>query len=80
MKVYGYWHNRAVDGKQLCNHYAHSVGGDCGHPELGVWTPLVKLTPEMADRVQRAADRVVSELGSDADRAAIAALRQLGSE
>ncbi len=29
---------------------------------------------EMADRVQRAADRVVSELGSDADRAAIAAL------
>ena len=35
---------------------------------------------EMADRVQRAADRVVSELGSDADRAAIAALRQLGSE
>ena len=100
MKVYGYWHNRAVDGKQWCNHYAHSVGGDCGEPELGVWTPLVKLTPEMADdivwlaklaqgsswpgemadRVQRAADRVVSELGSDADRAAIAALRQLGSE
>ena len=35
---------------------------------------------EMADRVQRAADRVVSELGSDADRAAIAALRQMGSE
>lgn len=94
MKVYGYWHNRAVDGKQWCNHYAHSVGEGCGDPELGVWTPLVKLTPEMAEDivwlaklaqgsswpgevaywVQRAADRVVSELGSDADRAAIAAL------
>ena len=29
---------------------------------------------EMADRVQRAADRVVREYGSDADRAALAAL------
>jgi len=94
VKVYGYWHNRAVDGKAHCNHYAHDIGGDCGKPDLGVWTPLVKMTPqsaedivwlaklaqgsswpgEMADRVQRAADRVVLEYGSKADRSAIAAL------
>jgi hypothetical protein len=40
--TYGYWHNRAVDGKQVCNHYARQIGGECGHPDLGVWTPLVK--------------------------------------
>ena len=40
--IYGYWHNRAVDGKQVCNHYAIEVGGECGKPDLGVWTPLVK--------------------------------------
>jgi hypothetical protein len=39
--TYGYWHNRAVDGKQVCNHYARQIGGECGHPDLGVWTPLV---------------------------------------
>lgn len=95
MKVYGYWHNRSVDGKSHCNHYAHQVGGECGKPDLGVWTPLVKMGPqleqdvlwlaklargsswpgEMADRVQKAADRVVVEYGTHADRAAIAALR-----
>lgn len=94
MKTYGYWHNRAVGGKAHCNHYAHDVGGECGKADLGVWTPLVKLTPEMAEdivwlaklaqgsswpgemahRVQVAADRVIREFGTDADRAAIAAL------
>ena len=59
MKVYGYWHNRAVDGKQWCNHYAHSIGGDCGKPDLGVWTPLVKLTPEV-EQAEAAAARLRS--------------------
>lgn len=45
MKTYGYWHNQAVDGKSVCNHYAHEIGGECGHPDLGVWTPLVKREP-----------------------------------
>jgi len=95
VKVYGYWHNRAVDGKAYCNHYAHEIGGDCGKPDLGVWTPLVKMTPrlaedivwlaklaqgsswpgEMAHGVQQAADRVIVEYGTHADRAAVAALR-----
>ena len=35
---------------------------------------------EMADRVHRAADRVVCEYGTDADRAAIAALAALHPE
>lgn len=94
MRIYGYWHNRAVDGKAHCNHYAHDVGGDCGKAELGVWTPLVKMGPQMAadvvwlaqmargsswpldmaEHVERAADRVIREFGTDADRAAIAAL------
>lgn len=40
--IYGYWHDRAVDGKQVCCHYALDIGGECGRPDLGVWTPLVK--------------------------------------
>lgn len=94
MRFYGYWHNRAVDGKAHCNHYAHEIGGDCGNPDLGVWTPLVKMTPqlaedvawlaklargsswpgEMAERVEQAANRVIREYGSDADRTALKAV------
>lgn len=99
MRIYGYWHNRAVDGKQWCNHYAPDIGGDCGKPDLGVWTPLVKMPKEiaqdvvwlaklaqgcswpgeMADGVQRAADRVIHVYGTDADRAVIALMRGTGA-
>jgi hypothetical protein len=98
VRVYGYWHNRAVDGKAHCNHYAHDIGGECGKPELGVWTPLVKMTPplasdvvwlanlargsswpgSMAQHVEDAANRVIREYGTDADRAALAAMLRDG--
>jgi hypothetical protein len=70
--------NRAADAVLAVPAIADALARDAKVAEDIVW--LAKLAQgsswpgEMADRVQRAADRVVLEYGSKADRAAIAAL------